>query len=52
MKISYTWLKDYIKISEDPESLGKQLTGTGLEVESIESYEEVEGSLEGLVVGK
>ncbi len=52
MKISYTWLKDYIKISDDPESLGKQLTGTGLEVESIESYEEVEGNLEGLVVGE
>jgi len=52
MKISYTWLKDYINISDDPETLGKQLTGTGLEVEAIESYEEIEGSLNGLVVGE
>jgi len=52
MKISYTWLKDYIKITADPETLGRQLTGTGLEVEAIENYEEVEGNLEGLVVGE
>jgi phenylalanyl-tRNA synthetase beta chain len=52
MKISYNWLKDYIHIDADPESLAKQLTSTGLEVEAIESYEEVEGSLEGLIVGE
>jgi len=52
MKISYNWLKEYINIDLDAETLGKKLTSTGLEVESIESYEEVEGSLNGLVVGK
>ena len=52
MKISFSWLKEYIDFDIDAESLGKRLTSTGLEVESIETYEEVEGSLEGLVVGK
>jgi phenylalanyl-tRNA synthetase beta chain len=52
MKISYSWLKEYINIDLDAETLGRKLTSTGLEVESIESYEEVEGSLEGLVVGE
>jgi len=52
MKISFSWLKDYINIDEDAESLGKRLTSTGLEVESVEIYEEVEGSLNGLIVGE
>lgn len=52
MKISYSWLKEYIDPDIDPESLGKLLTNTGLEVEGIEKYEEIEGSLEGLVVGE
>jgi phenylalanyl-tRNA synthetase beta chain len=52
MKISYSWLKDYINIDTDAEALGKKLTSTGLEVENIETYEEVEGSLDGLVVGE
>ena len=52
MKISYNWLKEYIEIGLDPDALGKLLTNTGLEVEGIETYEEIEGSLEGLVVGE
>ncbi len=52
MKISYNWLKEYIDIKLDPESLGKLLTNTGLEVEGIEKYEEIKGNLEGLVIGK
>lgn len=52
MKISYNWLKEFIDIDVDAESLGKQLTATGLEVEGIDYYEEVKGSLEGLVIGR
>jgi phenylalanyl-tRNA synthetase beta chain len=52
MKISYNWLKEYIDIDIDPDSLGKLLTNTGLEVEGIEKYEEIKGSLDGMVVGE
>ena len=52
MKISYNWLKQYIEISESAEDLGKALTSTGLEVESIHETESVKGSLKGLVIGE
>jgi phenylalanyl-tRNA synthetase beta chain len=52
MKISYRWLKEYIDTDLDPDSLGKLLTNTGLEVEGIEKYEEIKGSLEGLIIGE
>jgi len=52
MKISYNWLKQYVNISESAEELGKILTSTGLEVESIESFESVPGGLNGLVIGE
>jgi phenylalanyl-tRNA synthetase beta chain len=52
MKISYNWLKEYIKTDRSPEELGKLLTGCGLEVESIEKFETVKGGLEGIVVGE
>ncbi|QOI96140.1 MAG: phenylalanine--tRNA ligase subunit beta [Flammeovirgaceae bacterium] len=52
MTISYNWLKDYIDIPENPEDLGKILTSTGLEVESVEPFETIKGNLNGLVVGE
>lgn len=52
MKISYNWLKQYINITENPEDLGKLLTSTGLEVESVEPFESVPGGLKGLVIGE
>lgn len=52
MTISYNWLKDYIDIPENPEDLGKILTSTGLEVESVEPFETIKGGLNGLVVGE
>ncbi len=51
MTISYNWLKEYITITETPEELGQILTGTGLEVESIEKFESIKGGLEGIVIG-
>ncbi|MCE3278839.1 MAG: phenylalanyl-tRNA synthetase, beta subunit [Bacteroidetes bacterium] len=52
MKISYNWLKDYVKTDLSPEDAGKLLTGCGLEVESIEKIETVKGGLVGMVVGE
>lgn len=52
MKISYNWLQTLINLSETPENIGKMLTGTGLEVESIEPYTSIPGGLDGIVVGE
>jgi len=51
MKISYNWLKEFINTDKTPEEISKILTGTGLEVESLEKVQPVPGGLEGLVVG-
>jgi phenylalanyl-tRNA synthetase beta chain len=52
MKISYNWLIQYIDIPETAEEIGKVLTDTGLEVESVEPFETVKGGLKGLVIGE
>ncbi len=52
MKISYNWLKDYIKTDLEPEKLSAILTNIGLEVEGMETFQSVKGGLEGLVIGK
>ncbi len=52
MKISYNWLLEQIDIHKTPEEISAMLTGTGLEVESIEKYESIKGGLEGIVVGE
>ena len=52
MKISYSWLKRYVDITETPEELSEILTDCGLEVESIEEFESVKGGLKGVVVGQ
>lgn len=52
MKISYNWLKQFIKIDWTPEQTGELLTDLGLEVEGIEAYQSVKGGLEGVVVGE
>ncbi len=51
MKISYSWLKDYLNTNETPEQLGAILTSIGLEVESIEAIEAIKGGFKGVVVG-
>ncbi|HZY39010.1 MAG TPA: phenylalanine--tRNA ligase subunit beta [Mucilaginibacter sp.] len=51
MKISYNWLKEFIETDKTPEEISKILTGTGLEVESMEKVQAISGGLEGLVIG-
>src|SRR5450432_436778 len=51
MKISYNWLKEFIDTDKTPQEISKILTGTGLEVETLEQVQAVPGGLEGLVVG-
>lgn len=51
MKISYNWLKQYIDINLPVNELGDILTEIGLEVEGIQKFESIPGSLEGIVVG-
>ena len=52
MTIAYNWLKEYIEITESPEEIGKILTSTGLEVESVTAFETIKGGLKGLVIGQ
>jgi len=52
MKISFNWLAQYIHIPESAGEIGKILTSTGLEVESVEAFESVKGGLKGLVIGE
>lgn len=52
MKISYNWLKQFIKTDWSPEKTGELLTDLGLEVESITPFESVKGGLKGIVVGE
>lgn len=52
MKISYSWLKDYVDCSLTPEEISDKLTFCGLEVESIDKEEIVKGGLKGVVVGE
>jgi phenylalanyl-tRNA synthetase beta chain len=52
MKISYNWLKQFLKVDWEAEKTGELLTDLGLEVEGIETVESVKGSLEGVVIGK
>jgi phenylalanyl-tRNA synthetase beta chain len=51
MKISYNWLKQFIKIDWNSEEAANLLTDLGLEVEAVEKYQSVKGGLEGIVVG-
>lgn len=51
MKISYNWLKQFIKIDLKSEETAAILTDLGLEVEVVENYQSVRGGLEGIVVG-
>ncbi|MFM7510764.1 MAG: phenylalanine--tRNA ligase subunit beta [Bacteroidota bacterium] len=52
MTLSYKWLCDYLPEKPAPEKLSQLLTSVGLEVESMQPYEEVKGGLKGLIIGE
>jgi len=52
MTISYQWLSAYLPQTISPEKLSTILTSIGLEVESLEKYENFKGGLAGLLVGE
>lgn len=52
MNISYKWLKRYIALPDDAETVAKILTSIGLEVGTVEAVETIKGGLKGLVVGE
>ncbi|MAN59669.1 MAG: phenylalanine--tRNA ligase subunit beta [Flavobacteriaceae bacterium] len=52
MKISYNWLKQFVKLDWSAEKTGALLTDLGLEIEGIEAFTSIPGALEGVVVGE
>ena len=52
MKISYNWLKEFVKTDLTVDQAAVMLTAGGLEVENVESFESVKGGLKGLFVGQ
>lgn len=52
MKISYNWIKQFLKIDLLPKQVSEILTDLGLEVEGITPFESIKGGLKGVVVGE
>jgi phenylalanyl-tRNA synthetase beta chain len=52
MKISYNWIKDYLKIDLEPARVAEILTAIGLEIEGMDEWVSVKGGLEGVVIGE
>jgi phenylalanyl-tRNA synthetase beta chain len=52
MKISYNWIKDYLKIDLEPPKVAEILTGIGLEIEGMDEWVSVKGGLEGVIIGE
>ncbi|TXI64163.1 MAG: phenylalanine--tRNA ligase subunit beta [Flavobacterium sp.] len=51
MRISYNWLKQFIKTDLKSEEIADILTDLGLEVEGVDKYESLKGGLHGVVIG-
>jgi len=52
MKISLSWLQQYLKVDLSTDEISKLLTDIGLEVEGVQKYETIKGGLKGIVIGK
>uniref|UniRef100_UPI00404A630C phenylalanine--tRNA ligase subunit beta n=1 Tax=Flavobacterium sp. TaxID=239 RepID=UPI00404A630C len=52
MKISYNWLKQFIKTDWNSAEASALLTDLGLEVEAVSAFQSVKGGLTGVVVGE
>lgn len=51
MRISYNWIKQFIKTDLKSEEIADILTNLGLEVEGVDAFESLKGGLQGVVVG-
>ncbi len=52
MKLSYSWLKDYLKCELTPAQVAEAMTSIGIEVDGVEESEEIPGGLAGVVVAE
>ena len=52
MKVSYSWLKEYLSCDLSPMEVAEAMTSIGIEVDSVEEQEEIPGGLAGVVVAK
>ena len=52
MKLSYNWLKDYLKCDLSVQQIAEAMTSIGIEVDAVEETEVIEGGLKGVVVAK
>ncbi|MBQ4299287.1 MAG: phenylalanine--tRNA ligase subunit beta, partial [Bacteroidales bacterium] len=52
MKLSYNWLKDYLKCDLSVQEVADAMTSIGIEVDSVETQEEIPGGLAGVVVAE
>ncbi|MBQ6072395.1 MAG: phenylalanine--tRNA ligase subunit beta [Bacteroidales bacterium] len=52
MNISFNWLKDYLKFDLTAGEVSAILTSTGLEVEHMETVEQIPGGLAGVIVAE
>ncbi|MBM72029.1 MAG: phenylalanine--tRNA ligase subunit beta [Crocinitomicaceae bacterium] len=52
MKVSYRKIKEFLPTSISATDAAAVLTATGLEIEGVETVEDIPGGLKGLVVGK
>ena len=52
MKLSYNWLKEYLKCDLTPQEVADAMTAIGIEVDGVEEQEQIPGGLAGVVVAK
>lgn len=52
MKLSYNWLKDYLKCDLSPAQVAEAMTSIGIEVDGVEEQEQIPGGLAGVVVAE
>ncbi len=52
MKLSYSWLRDYLKSDLTPQQIADAMTSIGIEVDSVSEEEEIPGGLAGVVVAE
>ena len=52
MKLSYDWLKEYLKCDLTPQQVADAMTAIGIEVDGVEEQERIPGGLAGVVVAR